>query len=217
MKPKGILFRAEMIRALLNTQCDSWPAKAVDESKAWKWQTRRELKNQPGNKFVHVDHNDRQGWHLWWDVGACGSPDVTQESVPLVCPHPPGSILYAKETYSTLDCHHGQIVYRADGEENYSDMLWKPSTFMPKAAARLWFRVMNVRVERVNEISELDAKAEGVKPQCKCCYGLIPCSDSEPTWTHAYSQLWDSINGIGDFEKGKYVWVYEISRITKPV
>ena len=209
-KPKGILFRGEMIRSLLNTQIDSWPAKPVDESKPWKWQTRRELKNQPG-KFVHVDYDDRQGWHLWWDVGDCGSPDVTQESVPLPCPHPVGSIIYAKETHIPKA---SGVIYKADFDSveaaGLSGMYggWKPSIFMKTIYARLWFRVMNVRVERVNKISGDDARAEGT-------HGHDNQADSNVIGR--YRELWDSINGNGDFDKGQCVWVYEIARITKPV
>lgn len=207
-KPKGILFKGEMIRTLLNTQPDVWPAKPVDESKPWKWQTRRLVKGRDLKMFSGEICERR--------LRADG--DHYETCVP---PHPSGSILYAKETHIPKA---SGVIYKADFDSveaaGLSGMYggWKPSIFMPKSAARLWFRVMNVRVEKVNEISELDALAEGVKYDGEDrSYAHKEAGVKYTPNRTAYSQLWDSINGNGDFDKGQYVWVYELARITKPI
>jgi hypothetical protein len=185
---KGILFKGEMIRALLNTKIGSYPAEPIDVSKPHKGQTRRLIDPQPD--FI---------------------PELETYSPSF----PPGTILYAKETFSADGAFgvDGRKVYRADiaGGKHPSGLKWKPSIFMPKVAARLWFEVAKVRVERVNQISEADALAEGIEiPSAPAKLAL-----SKPNAT-AYRRLWDSINGEGSFNKGEWVWVYDIMRINKP-
>lgn len=180
---KGILFKADMVRALLNTRPDCWPPSAIEPSQPWKWQTRRFFKE--------------------------GKP----------CPYPAGTILYAKETWavdkllddckpSDLDWKPISVGYRAGGgcEFNKGGVRgkWRPSIFMPKPFARLWFEVACCHVERVNEISEADALAEGV------------ADNAQSSAIASYEQLWDYINGEGSFEQGPMVWVYHLRRINPP-
>lgn len=212
-KPKGILFKGEMIRTLLNTQPDVWPAKPVDESKPWKWQTRRVINPPPCQVALPAGNSD--------GLVRLRATDDCLSTWSSAATHPPGSILYAKENHIPKA---SGVIYKADFDSveaaGLSGMYggWKPSIFMPKVAARLWFRVMNVRVERVNKISEEDALAEGVQYDGEDrSYAHKEAGVKYTPNRTAYSQLWDSINGNGDFDKGKYVWVYEIARITKPV
>lgn len=74
--------------------------------------------------------------------------------------------------------------------------------FMPKWAARLWLEITNVRVERVQDISQADAIAEGAPP-----YGY---PDFPRSW---YAQLWDSIHGPGGWDTNPYVWVIIFKRV----
>lgn len=240
MKPKGILFKSEMIVALLNTQVDVWPAKPVDESLPWKYQTRRVVDPQPPIGAVVSSEGLVEKWpKCEREFGNFGRCERIKPK------HPVGSILYAKETHIPKA---SGVIYKADFDSveaaGLSGMYggWKPSIFMPKVAARLWFRVMNVRVERVNAISEEDSKAEGVShlpedastvefdsKKCPQCGGTMLFTSRSvagasfdtdcgmcDTFKKRYKILWDSINGNGDFDKGKYVWVYELARITKP-
>ena len=88
---------------------------------------------------------------------------------------------------------------------------WKPSIHMPKAACRLWLKVKAVRVERLRDISEEDAKAEGAK--------AAPLPDLGNTWhTHkqGFEYLWQSINGAQSFLANPWVWVIEFERCEKP-
>jgi hypothetical protein len=88
---------------------------------------------------------------------------------------------------------------------------------MPRAASRLTLEITNIRIERLNHISEADAIAEGVTWR-KCDdfnpvpiagpYG--PCSGPARA---AYYALWESINGPGSWEANPWVWVVEFKRI----
>ena len=181
MKAHGMLFSAPMIRALLNTKPDVWPAKPINESLPYKWQTRR-LHHTPG-------------------------------------PHPVGTLIYAKETFQPRQL--ASVVtewnYRATDKQSLAP--WKPSIFMPKAAARLWFQVVAVRVERVNDIYPGDCLAEGIAiPEAvqrasalNFGGGEFDTIDWDPT--EDYERLWDSINGKGSFARGPFVWVYELRRL----
>ncbi len=239
MKPKGILFKGEMIRALLNTQVDVWPAKAVDESKPWKHQTRRVIDPQPEWRshppLASTPVKDSLNWKC---KGAYTNLNLLVDWNFKYAPHPPGSILYARETWAVHPDFDGlkptelddDVMVHFKTHENLELEAgsgigrWRVGRFMMMKFARLWFRVMNVRVERVNEISEMNAKAEGIQSVGgKFWRNYLPLKIEHPTNSgfvspvESYKSLWDSINGIGDFDKGKYVWVYEIARITKPI
>jgi len=123
-------------------------------------------------------------------------------------PYKVGSVLYVRETWYLDDfgyqfrvCDNGQIFYD-DGSTK-----WKPSIHMPKEAARIFLKVTEVRCERLRDITEEDAIAEGVR----IGIGGMPffsCKD-------AYAALWDSLNekrGYG-WEINPWVWVYTFERI----
>ena len=238
-KIKGILFKSDMIRSLLNTKPDVWPAEPIGDG-AWKYQTRRALNPQPPegfNRFVLMPISGELSF----------ANDNTNESWPskrldavfkwMQCPYPVGTIVYAKETfrysesndcacYEPCNCRIGVPIYRATANmerEEKTDPPWKPSIFMPKVMARLWFKVIDVRVERVNKISEEDAKAEGIQPVGKKFWrNYMPMKCEHPTDsgfvspTESYQTLWDSINGRDSFRQGPWVWCYTLKKITKP-
>lgn len=77
---------------------------------------------------------------------------------------------------------------------------WKPSIHMPKWACRLWLEIVSVKVERVQEIGESDAKAEG-------CDGHGGLSSDE------FSFLWKEINGEESWEQNPWVWVIEFKKV----
>ena len=115
-----------------------------------------------------------------------------------------------------------RVFYKADciEETGYCDsdklVKWKPSIFMPKKHARIFLRVTNVRVERLQDISEDDAQKEGVEPLFDftdvCPETGNPCSDFKTP----FQDLWNSINGKGAWEANPYVFVYTFQRIEKP-
>lgn len=103
--------------------------------------------------------------------------------------------------------------YRADGElEHPTDgpACWKPSIFMPRWASRITLEIVEVRVQRLNEISEDDARAEGCtgRPEPVVEGGSITTPRSE------FAALWDSINGKrAPWSSNLWVWVLTFRRI----
>lgn len=110
---------------------------------------------------------------------------------------------------------------------------WKPSIHMPKIAARLWLEMEKLTLERVQDISEEDAKAEGIPYsdvlegyECQCCFlkghkgGDLLCEDGAfPTAKESFQSLWHSINGRESWDANPWVWVIkykELSRTGKP-
>lgn len=140
MKP--ILFSTPMVKAILAGN---------------KTMTRRVVKGLP---------DDQSGC----DLGIIKRPDgsLTGYGFEKV-PYQPGDILWVRETWNCIRFGNGKTVpfqteywYKADESGDNPDNKWRPSIFMPREAARIFLRVKGVRVERVQEISETDAIAEGV-------------------------------------------------------
>lgn len=184
MKARPILFSAPMIKALLA---------------GTKNQTRRTIKPQPECGFV---------------VGAPGSP---------ACPYgATGDLLWVRETWAR-NAHQvsdtrmdTSLVYRADGEsralDNGCELPWRPSIFMPRQHSRLTLRITEVRVQRLQAISEADARAEGVLfvPG----HGDITIEElrADPGYSsylnckQGYSMFWESINGTDSWAANQWVW-----------
>lgn len=213
MKERPILFSSHMVRAILD---------------GTKSQTRRTLKDQPG-EFVHVDFNDARGWHLWWDCcESCGNPDVWQEYADLKCPYGnQGDRLWVRETFS-VNTAGDEACYRATLPplENAMIEKWKPSIFMPRWASRITLEITEIRAERLQDISEEDAKAEGVSDKGyhkmnyddRKKYDTIMKYDwgrgaQKGHYTVGYRIIWEAINGYGSWDKNPWVWVIEFKRI----
>ncbi len=194
MKERPIIFSVPMVRAIMEDH---------------KTQTRRVIIPQPHPNIVHYDEIKRAN------------------IISLRCPYgSPGDRLWIRETWretgSLQSVYKGipkdgtreQIVYAADGEW---DGPWRPSIFMPHWASRVTLEIINIRVERVQEISEEDALAEGVTVQKGHLWR--PLGSKEPmrqyTARQAFGALWDSINakrGYG-WEKNPWVRVIEFKRL----
>ena len=181
-----ILFNGEMVRAILDGR---------------KIETRRPVKPQPlmGHEtpVIHPPPHDG-GWYY---------PGTPNRPVPFGSP---GDLLYVRETWDSMS------FYRADypsGKHPMSDGKWRPSIHMPKRAARIWLRVLEVRVERVREITEVGARNEGIA----CVPGGytwgLPGDMKHNAPTHAFRKLWDSIYGDGTvssplaWDLNPWVWV----------
>ncbi len=89
---------------------------------------------------------------------------------------------------------------------------WTPSIYMPRWASRLSLEIVSVRVERLNDISEADALAEG------CDTDRLPDGAGEGGEWHCptawYADLWESINGAGSWAQNPWVWVVEFKVVT---
>ena len=140
-------------------------------------------------------------------------------------PYRPGDTLYVRETWQ-----HGfrcTYLYRASAGHDLfmtadgklvSDIPWRPSIHMPREAARIFLRVTDVRVERLRDITEEQAQAEGVK-------GWMVATDRDwdknPNYLIAFRNLWDSTIKKADralygWEANPWVWVIEFERCGKP-
>lgn len=212
MSIKPILFSTSMVRAILEDR---------------KYMTRRIVKVPAdaefmGFGFCNTNGNEEARFVL---------PDGSNEYV-----HPKretGDILWVRETWQQvygLDDndqiieHTGRYLYAAtddrfDGQWLRDDgsmcdiMPWRPSIFMPREAARIWLEVTEVRCERVQDIAEEDAKAEGFKSE-------PPYTINAAQWTARdnFHDLWDSLNakrGYG-WDANPWVWVISFKRCEKP-
>lgn len=101
------------------------------------------------------------------------------------------------------------VIHRASWDGH--DMVgWKPSIHMPRWASRITLEVTGVRIERLQDISEADARAEGIE-QSERTGGWLPGNCAAPEW--AFRELWESINGAGSWNANPWVWVVEFRRI----
>ena len=191
MKERPILFKDEMIRAILDGR---------------KTQTRRVVKPQPSNVI-----NDL---FIWRDNA------TPRDELMASCPYgQPGDQLWVRETYFGNHFQHPnepederELHYLADGlpcfEGEEDEIRWRPSIHMPRWASRLQLEIVNVRVERLQDISESDALEEGIT------YNHIPNNGLDPmrarTW---FRGLWESINGPGSWDLNPWVWVVEFKRM----
>jgi len=181
-----------------------------------KTQTRRAL------KVRCQEIGERDDGSLWpWSE----NPDTAADHWH-ACPYgQPGDRLWVRETFCDLD--DGEFEYRADGECDPNVVpRWTPSIHMPRAASRILLEIVSVRVERLSDISEADAVAEGVLPVAK----VRPFDEHEHqfwrdyrlsgdgtfcvrTPKESFASLWRSINGADSWEDSPWVWVVEFKRV----
>ena len=185
MRERPILFSGQMVRAILDGN---------------KTQTRRIVKPPPELKDGGLSW---KGWEYFTaeNMGASAH-----------CPFGnPGDRLWVKETFFDTDnfrntpifAHRDRFIYRVD-DEFIGCHHWKPSIHMPRCASRITLEIVSVRVERLQEISEHDAKAEGVEP-AECCLAHY----------HGFSLLWQSIytKPGQTWDDTPWVWVVEFKRL----
>ncbi|MBN3948388.1 MAG: hypothetical protein HWQ38_18815 [Nostoc sp. NMS7] len=148
------------------------------------------------------------------------------------CPYgKPQDLFWVRETWrQALSETHECYAYRADmtyqcgkpmPPNDYSTVGWKPSIHMKKAIARIWLECTSIGVERLQDITDEGAIAEGVErhslDESKWRSYLYP---KEP-WAYtvsakeSFESLWKSINGVESWDKNDWVWVVGIKKITK--
>ncbi|UGQ44934.1 ASCH domain-containing protein [Massilia endophytica] len=208
MKERPILFSAPMVRAIL------------DGSKT---QTRRVVKRSSRFPFDFVGGNgqinDPTCWGFecaetaqWWVLQTDGDESLRQ----IPCPYgQPGDRLWVRETYADIG---PRLTYRADTDDGAHCVVqrWTPAIHMFRADSRILLEIVSVRVERLQDISQDDARAEGItdgdcvncgEPEAKCA-----CSFPMPDYRDAYCNLWETINGAGAWDANPWVWVVEFKR-----
>lgn len=222
MKARPILFSAPMVKALLAGS---------------KTQTRRvanPMKAYPQYSCASPEALDDKATLWWWD-GVHERVGVSQP-----CPYgKPGDALYVKEAWRTAKCldagYHNPwapMKFEADGYEcsNWHGFgnghekavpgRYRHARFMPRWASRLTLRISEVRVERLQDISETDARAEGVSESALSERSLERFRNMKPwpeLYRPMYSLLWDQINGDGSWAANPLVWAISFSVIQKNV
>ncbi|WP_346802390.1 hypothetical protein ABDV57_10905 [Klebsiella pneumoniae] len=225
MTERGMIFNAEMVRAILDGR---------------KTQTRRIMKVQPESNQLGLllitdstKHSDIGKYH-WAESNATGNH---VRSKLFLCPFGAvGDRIWVREGFfpAPLEMQSEpprktmwNIAYRdgmqmeklAPAEYNptiYNYERWTPSIHMPRWASRILLEITNVRVERLNAISEEDARAEGIiDGGCLNCGEPEPCgcANPEPDATDAFAYLWQSIYGQESWNANPWVWVIEFERV----
>lgn len=180
MKEHPIIFNTEMVKAILEGR---------------KTQTRRVIKGKRASLYFRNELKDY-----------------------LVEDYPYGQIgdrLWVKETFNVIETiispqpRPDRIIYKASPEtyQGYHGIHWQPSIFMPKKYARIWLEIMSVRVERLQEMSYEDAKAEGFRYyidefQPGCSY-LVEARER-------FGDYWDSFNAKKGYAWETNPWVWAI-------
>jgi hypothetical protein len=210
MKERPILFSAPMVRAILA---------------GTKTQTRRAVK---------LPHENRLGvWEPTRFGGPTGGRTAFGKTIPeqggiwhtrtgdhLACPYgQSGDRLWVRETWAAphsddarpprfIHCDWTQIHYAATEERG--GLLWRPSIHMPRWASRITLEITSVRVERLQDITNEDARAEGVLPE----YAEQCVSRGHPyTAIPLFLSLWSSVNGTESLAVNPWVWVVEFKRV----
>ena len=199
MRELPILFNTEMVRVILDDR---------------KTCTRRVIKYDKADDVLNSPARKENP-----DI-----PDKQFIKYLVKMPYEVGDILYVRETWTDhyvpneIGKPELQYCYKADGVDIKAECLpgennrWYPSIHMPKEAARIWLKVTDVRVERLQDITEIQAQAEG------CNSGLLtgPCNargQFENLWNRTIKKSDLDIYG---WKANPWVWVIEFERCEKP-
>lgn len=226
MRVLPILFNGDMVRAILDGR---------------KTVTRRIVKKQPE---ISLDGTECECRHEkgFYDMGGnnwacrqCGYGVIPMRGGSWIhASYQPGDILYIRETWDNLPvnpdgsyCGYDRYYYRADGDlrpEGWQGN-WKPSIHMGKHAARIWIKVTDARVERLQDITDEQILREGANFEAIKHY-IAQMPEKTEEWIHAahtieFSQIWDSTIKKSDLDRygwdaSPWVWVIEFERCEKP-
>lgn len=213
MKERPIPFRAPMVRAILG---------------GTKTLTRRVVKPQPTGAMPEGWSFQNLGVEGWYPVnGANRGAGIGR------CPYgQPGDLMWVREAWRAMSEHDAlkpsvlqpgtPVVYEASRHPDNLFGKLRPGMFMPRWASRITLEVTGVRVERLGDISEADAIAEGI--------GTIRVSENDSRWLnycdpedrsaafgdprYSFWSLWESINGQASHDANPWVWVVEFRRLT---
>ena len=241
MKERPILFSAPMVRAILEGKKTQTrriakvpPAKPIvlplrhpPKHDAPYFDSYCSEKKTPENTRGMSDR-----W-CWWT--ADDRPDPLTE---IRCPYGiPGDRLWVRETWGLRNCESDptdwerasvvgcsedeireqyHLDYRADWGPMQEGCFWRPAIHMPRWASRISLDVTDVRVERLHDISEEDAKAEGVEAWMDSLKGgehYEPDARLGAYPVTAFSRLWKVVNGRESWDANPWVWVVEFTRV----
>lgn len=200
MADSPIIFSAPMVRALIDGR---------------KTQTRRLIKSRGVSpEFCggrHDDKNDPSNWG-WEDMENGGWITLDQFAKYTFVPYTPGDRLYVRESLKRQDTDQGvgYMTYAADGAKVWPLTEWRhqrhsiPSIHMPREFSRLTLTVTDVRVQRLQDISEEDAVAEG----CDAALALTMqrANGGFPGNPRAaFQDLWNSLHGPDAWDANPWV------------
>ncbi|MEZ3415168.1 hypothetical protein HP563_08920 [Pantoea dispersa] len=191
MTERGMIFNAEMVRAVLDGS----------KTQTRRMLTPRQLKMIDTAAAIgecyplesgHQHENSQSYYREWCPFGAVGDRLYVREA---------HSVRVESSEYSP-----GAVWYRESdiGRKWEGAIRWTPSIHMPRWASRITLEITGVRVERLNDISEDDAKAEGAPTEC-CVIG--------DKHFLGFRSLWRSIYGADSWQANPWVWVIEFKRV----
>jgi hypothetical protein len=227
MAIKPILFNAEMVRVILDGRktCTRRICKDANECTV------------PDMDFYNADKRT-YAVHNFADLEHIEQLSTTERT----CPICPGDILYVRETWERFECWNcegdesgscpkepqksvldkvcGCYMYRAT-DEIYGDAMWHPSIRMPKEAARIWLKVTDVRVERLQDITEEGAKKEGAIDNRGFIHSPNNEYDNVHTAREHFVKIWNNTIKKSNLDRygwdaSPWVWVIEFERCEKP-
>ncbi|EAA7570942.1 hypothetical protein FQO85_22510 [Salmonella enterica] len=203
MKERGMIFNAEMVSAILSGR---------------KTQTRRPIKWKQ-TRFTEIA--ERDDGSLWpWAEDCERGGDIW-----FACPYGEiGDRIWVRETFRVHSraTDVATLVYRASVRNSWTEQThrvpvavcnkpatpekWTPSIHMPRWASRILLEITDVRVERLRDLNEEDAKSEGITPSAG---GVLP------GWEYRinFRDLWMDIYGTDNWEANPWVWVIEFKRV----
>lgn len=212
MKERPIMFSPESVVGIL-AECKTQTRRVI---------TAADYNGNPvcvgAAKAWYTLQDDEGGPWAW--VGDFNDPESDSD----ICIKPPygipGDRLWVRESWRPFyekDTGAQGIQYHAGGFEEVSiqpcasvfgNDRWRHAMFMPRWASRITLEITDIRVERVQEISEADAICEGCRadedPYWRPTYS-DPDSGGNPSARRSYEYLWDTINGKRN--RGEYAWV----------
>lgn len=204
MKERGMIFNAEMVRAILDGR---------------KTQTRRPFnwKRQPAMEMAERDDGSLWPWaedcerggDIWFacPFGEVGDRIWVRETWQAI--HDDEERTYAPSIPKEKDRYWHTVYAEHFGDESREDrgFPWRPAIHMPRWASRITLEITDVRVERLHSISEEDAQAEGVQP---ACYEITP---PEAAYRASFGEVWRGIYGDKSWDVNSWCWVIEFKRI----
>lgn len=203
MKERPILFSGAMVRAILSGQ---------------KTQTRRVVNPYPPEERSIIPYLPSA--IVPQQDGTFAAYTDGRKAKEFRCPYgQPGDRLWVRETFAAAIYSDGMrfVEYKADRSlsdfDGYDDPAggrWRPSIHMPRWASRITLEITDVRVERLQDISEADAEAEGVD-----FLRHVHDGDEGLTARQLFDCLWSSINGDESWPSNPWVWVIEF-KVVRP-
>lgn len=212
MKERPIIFSGHQVQTILNGN---------------KTQTRRPVKPQPpGPEFRPLTLADSTAKEDRKRIGAChwarmnGFEIVEDQGIYFRCPYGlPGDRLWVRESFREYDMSGDKMIlhcepwefgyeYKADAPvdlfmNRYSR--WKSSIHMPRHASRITLAIKNIRLERLQDITESDAEAEGFTGEHR--------ADRDMDARDEFSLAWMQIHGFGSWDSNPWVWAIEFRRV----